>query len=231
MAGFACPVGVMQHYAAIHSFPFLLVGEFILVGLVGGRLVCGWICPVGLFQELLYKIKSLKITLAAGFTIIPYVIFIVFVVVLPFITTEHWFSKLCPVGTITAGIPWVLWNPIDPSTGSPTIEPGRVGLLFVIKLIILGIALCLFVIAKRPFCRYVCPMGLFWSLFNKVSIVKMEVDDGCTSCDACRKKCPEDAKIYDAPNAAECIRCFECADCKHVEVVGSLRMGENDSTI
>jgi len=225
LAGFACPIGVMQHYAAIRSFPFLLVGEFIIVGLIGGRLICGWICPVGLFQEILYKIKSSKISLPTGFTIVPYAVFAVFVVILPFITTEHWFSKLCPVGTLTAGIPWVLWNPINPTTGAPTIEPGRVGLLFAVKLIILGIALWLFVAAKRPFCRYVCPLGLFWSLFNKVSIVRMEVDEGCTRCDACRRKCPEDAKLYEDPNPQECIRCFECTDCKHIRVVGSIGTG------
>lgn len=227
MAAFACPIGVMQYYAAIHSFPFLLVGEFFIVGLIGGRLICGWVCPVGLFQELLYKIKSKKIALPRGFTIIPWAVFALFVVILPFLTTEHWFSKLCPVGTITAGIPWVLWNPINPATGSPTIEAGRVGLLFAIKLIILCIALVLFVISKRPFCRYVCPIGLFWSLFNKVSILKLEVDKGCTECDACRKKCPEDAKIYNNPNPQECIRCFECTDCKHIKVVSSIGMGSN----
>ncbi len=107
-AAFACPLGVMQQYAAIHSFPFFLVGGLMIVGLLCGRLVCGWICPVGLFQEVLYKIKSVKITLPRDPTFLPYVIFIVLIVVLPFITTEHWFSKLCPVGTLNAGIPWVL---------------------------------------------------------------------------------------------------------------------------
>jgi polyferredoxin len=215
----------MQHYAAIHSFPFFLVGGLMIVGLLAGRLVCGWICPVGLFQEALYKIKSVKITLPRASSILPYTIFIVLIVVLPFITTEHWFSKLCPVGTLTAGIPWVLWNPVDPSTGDLTIEPGTVGFLFAVKLIILGIALWFFVSAKRPFCRYICPMGLFWSFFNKVSIMKVEVDDGCTKCDVCRKKCPEEIRIYEDPNARDCIRCLECTDCKHVKVIGSLPIG------
>lgn len=226
-AAFACPLGVMQHFAAIHSFPFFLVGGLMFVGLLVGRLACGWVCPVGLFQELLFKIKSVKITLPRAFNILPYMIFIVFIVVLPFITTEHWFSKLCPVGTLTAGIPWVLWNPVNPSTGVLTIEPGTVGLLFAVKLIILGAALWLFVSSKRPFCTYFCPMGVFWSFFNKVSIMKLTVDDGCKKCDVCQTKCPEDIKIYEDPNARECIRCLECTDCKHVDVIGSLPVREN----
>jgi len=230
-AAFGCPLGVMQHFAAIHSFPFFLVGGLMIVGLLVGRLACGWVCPVGLFQELLYKIKSVKITLPRDITFLPYIIVVVFIVVLPFITAEHWFSKLCPVGTLTAAIPWVLWNPINPSTGVLTIAPGTVGLLFAVKLIILGTALWFFVSSKRPFCRYICPMGLFWSFFNKVSIMKMEVDDGCTKCDVCRKKCPEGIKIYEDPNARECIRCLECTDCKHVKVIGSLPIIANGAGI
>lgn len=221
-AAIACPLGVMQHYAAIHSFPFLLVGGLMIVGLLVGRLACGWVCPVGLFQELLYKIKSVKVTLPRPFNILPYTIFIIFIVVLPYITAEHWFSKLCPVGTLTAAIPWALWNPINPATGALTIEPGTIGLLFALKLIILGTVLWLFVISKRPFCTYFCPMGVFWSFFNKVSLMKMEVDDGCKACGACQKKCPEDIKIYKDPNAGECIRCLECTDCQHIQVIGSL---------
>jgi ferredoxin-type protein NapH len=221
----------MQHYAGIHSFPFLLVGGLMLVGLLFGRLACGWICPVGLFQEFMFKIKSVKITLPRVFNVLPYLIFIVLIVVLPFITTEHWFSKLCPVGTLTAGIPWVLWNPVNPSTGELTIEPGTVGFLFAVKLAILAIALWLFVSSKRPFCTYFCPMGVFWSFFNKVSILKMEVGDGCKKCDACQVKCPEDIKIYEDPNTRDCIRCLECTECKNVSAIASLPIKEKNAGI
>lgn len=221
-APFACPIGVMQHYAAIHHFPFFLVGHLIIVGLLVGRMVCGWVCPVGLLQELLYKIKSFKIVIPKIFKVMPWVMLIVFVIILPYLTTEHWFSKLCPVGTLVAGIPWVTWNPINPTTGAPTIEPGTVGYLFAIKLIILAAALGLFVISKRPFCQYMCPMGLFWSFFNKFSILKLEVADGCTECNVCEKKCPEGINIYEDPNAKDCVRCLECTTCKHIKVVGAL---------
>lgn len=219
---FACPLGVMQHYSAIHRFPFFLVGHLMIVGLLVGRMVCGWVCPVGLLQDVTYRIKTPKIAIPRFFSVIPYIMLIVLVVLLPYITTEHWFSKLCPVGTVVAGIPWVTWNPINPSTGAPTIDPGSVGILFAIKILILIGALWFIIVAKRPFCRYICPMGLCWSFFNKVSIMKMEVDEGCTKCDACRSKCPKGIKIYEDPNSKNCIRCLECTDCKHVKVVRSL---------
>ena len=61
--------------------------------------------------------------------------------------------------------------------------------------------------------------------------MKMEVDDGCTKCDVCRKKCPEDIKIYEDPNARDCIRCFECTDCKHIKVIGSVPIRANGAGI
>jgi len=221
-AGFACPLGAMQNYAALHQFPFLLVGHLAIIGLLVGRMVCGWVCPVGLVQELMYKIKSVKLPNPKGFSILPYITLILLVVILPYLTTEHWFSKLCPVGTLTAGIPWVLWNPINPDTGARTIDAGSVGVLFAVKLLILAGTLWLAVVMKRPFCRYICPMGLFWSFFNKISVVKLEVAAACTKCDACKKSCPEGLKVYEDPNSADCIRCLECTSCKHVKVVSSL---------
>jgi ferredoxin-type protein NapH len=229
-ANFACPIGTLQHYSAIHKFPFFLIGHLMLIGLLVGRMACGWLCPFGLLQELMYKIKSRKIVIPKIFSYFPYLVLVFLAILLPFFTTEHWFSKLCPVGTIVAGIPWVLWNPINPTTGDPTILPGTVGLLFAVKIFLLAGFMYLFVVAKRPFCRYICPLGLFWSFFNKVSILKLEVTPTCTKCDRCQDICPEDIKVYEDPNSRECVRCLECTKCEHVKVVCSIpiKPTEND---
>lgn len=229
-AGFSCPIGVMQHYFALHRFPFFLIGHLMLIGVLIGRMVCGWVCPVGLLQELMYKIRSIKIVIPKYFSILPYIMLIVFVVMLPYLTTEHWFSKLCPVGTIVAGIPWVLWNPVNPSTGAATIEPGTVGILFIVKIAIMIAMFILFVIVKRPFCRFICPLGLFWGFFNKTSVMKLEVGKGCTKCDNCRDICPEGINVYEDPNAKDCVRCLECLKCKHVKIVNSLPSKESEIT-
>jgi len=222
-AGFACPVGVLQHYAAIHHFPFFLIGHLMIIGLLIGRLVCGWACPFGLMQELMYKIKSPKIRkIPKAFSIFPYFTLIVLAIILPYMTTEHWFSKFCPIGSIVAGIPWVAWNPINPSTGNLTIEPGTVGWLYYTKIVLMLVIVSLFIFIKRPFCRFMCPLGLFWSFFNKVSVMKLEIEPGCTHCNACQTKCPEDIKVFEDPNAGDCVRCLDCTDCEHIRVVCAL---------
>jgi len=66
-ATFACPLGSLQFiFASIQ--PSLAsarfhVGSFIIgflgmIGMLAGRFPCGWLCPFGFLQELLYKIRS-----------------------------------------------------------------------------------------------------------------------------------------------------------------------------
>jgi hypothetical protein len=71
------------------------------------------------------------------------------VIAIPYYTSEHWFSKLCPLGTMVAGIPWVLWNPVDPETGERLLASNPPGLLFATKIILLSGFILLFV-CKRP---------------------------------------------------------------------------------
>ena len=63
----------------------------------------------------------------------------------------------------------------------------------------------------RPFCKYLCPLGAFYSLFQKVSIVRMKVDrEACVDCGACGKACRMNVDPHQIPNSTECIRCGEC---------------------
>ena len=51
LAAVACPIGSLQHFSAIHVFPFYTVGILGLVGSVVGRMTCGWICPFGFTMQ------------------------------------------------------------------------------------------------------------------------------------------------------------------------------------
>ena len=58
LATFACPIGVIAQFSALHMFPFVAVGLLILVGSLLGSLICGWICPFGLLQDLAAKVPT-----------------------------------------------------------------------------------------------------------------------------------------------------------------------------
>ncbi|WP_455543364.1 4Fe-4S binding protein [Intestinibacter sp.] len=63
----------------------------------------------------------------------------------------------------------------------------------------------------RPFCKYLCPLGAIYGLFNKYSLYRYEIDyDKCIKCDLCHKKCDMNVVVHETPNSVECIRCGKC---------------------
>ncbi len=127
----ACPIGTIQHFFTIGAVPFYALGVILLTGVLVGRATCGWLCPFGFLQEILYKIPTKKMTIPVWTRGIKYVILVVFVIVLPLtlgVTTDEegshhlsfsrdsvrqpWFCKLvCPAGTLEGGIPTVVADP------------------------------------------------------------------------------------------------------------------------
>lgn len=214
----SCPVGILQHFAAVRQVPYLLLGFLLSIGMVFGRSACGWLCPFGWIQDTLFKIRSRKFRIPAWLKKGKYVSLAVLAIALPFLTGDHWFSRLCPWGTLMAGLPWVLWDPVDPLTALPVIEPGMVGWLFAVKIAVLVVFLGLFVVTRRPFCRTFCPLGAIYSFFNRISIMRMTVEGECVDCDLCVKVCPVEIRISDDPNSPDCVRCLKCTVCKNVHV-------------
>ena len=215
---FSCPIGTLQHFMAIHTFPVYLAAFIGLIGLTVGRMACGWVCPFGFFQDLMYKIRSPKYSPPPLLRYLKYVVLILLVIILPYATGELWFSMLCPAGKLTAGIPWALWNPTNPSTDLPVLPQGP-GVLFYVGLLILAGFLVWFVVSKRPFCKVACPMGAIFGLFNRFSLIRIEASRECDGCNTCHDRCPMGLNIYTDADSPECIRCLECTRCGHVRLV------------
>lgn len=217
----ACPIGTLQHFLAQGQIPWLLVGFLVLVGALFARMTCGWLCPFGLLQDLLYRIPCPKITIPPKLAYAKYGVLVILVILLPVVTHVSWFSQLCPAGTLTAGVPWVLWDPNASVAGRPSLASSA-STLFAVKVGILVAFLVLFAAVKRPFCRTTCPLGAILSLFGRVSLVQLHVASSCTGCGTCQSVCPVDHKVWEAPNSGECIRCLACTRCQHVRVgIGS----------
>lgn len=198
----SCPIGSIQHFARIRQFPFYVLGYLVLIGLFVGRWTCGWLCPFGFLQDLMYKIKSFKIRIPYLFRYLKYGWLVIAALLLPYLTGEMWFSKLCPQGTFQAGIPLIL--------ASQEIR-NLVGGFFWLKIAILGIFLFLFVISKRPFCVTMCPLGAIYSLFNRLSLVTLKLNNElCSECEFCVPVCPMGLKSYKELEHPDCIRCMEC---------------------
>ena len=209
----SCPIGSLQNTIGGGRFPFFITGFLMLTGTLLGRMVCAFLCPVGLVQELLYKIPSrkvkkterlLKVTRRAS--LLKYAVLAVLCIALPLVfyfrngIASPLFCKfVCPAGTAEAGIPLVLMN-----------EPLRssIGWLFTWKTALFIVFAVWSVFMFRPFCRFVCPLGAVYSFFNKIAVFGIRVDESkCTHCNACVSSCGMDTlKVNDR----ECIRCGEC---------------------
>jgi len=214
---FSCPIGTLEHFMAIHSFPYFLLSILGAVGITVGRMPCGWACPFGFLQDLMYKIRSRKFTMPSVLRHCKYAFLVIFAIILPYMTGDTWFSKICPAGTLMAGLPWIIWNPVNPATGQ-NVLPTTPDLQFFAVLSFLFGFLILFVFTRRPFCKSVCPLGAIFSLFNRFSILRLKVAKNCDNCNWCESNCPMDLNVPLELNSGECIRCLECTKCGYVEL-------------
>ncbi len=213
-----CPIGSLQQLLLGVRFSLqsgqYYIGTYVLggMGLLAagfGRFICGWACPFGLVQELLHKIPSRKYSIPAVLNWCKYGFLLFFVIILPLLLVDQfglgkpWFCKyICPAGTLEAGIPMLLLVPDLRTT---------IGFLYLNKIIILTGVIIWSVLAARPFCRTICPLGAFYALFNRVSLIKLDLDkEACTNCRACHKVCPVEIHFNETPGSGECINCMKC---------------------
>ncbi len=211
----SCPVGSLQTVLGGRSrgVSFYVMGLLVLFGAVLGRLVCGFLCPFGLVQDLLHRIPVPKLEvprkLDRVLRYLKYVVAAVLVVALPLIARAvtgqgaPFFCKfLCPAGTLEAALPLMATNPRLFAQAGPVFW-GKVDVLVLVVLA----AICI----RRPFCKYLCPLGAFYGLFNRVSLYQMRVDEqGCARCHQCQRVCPMGLDPERDVNGPECIRCGNC---------------------
>jgi len=218
LGGIRLALGNGQMYMGLYVVSVMgIIGSFV------GRMVCGWACPFGLFQELLHKIPSPKFGIWPFLRYLKYIFLLFMVILLPlfaidaFSMGEPWFCKyFCPAGTLEAGLPLLI------------MQPGlraNLGVLFLNKIFWLLLFTGWAVVASRPFCRTACPLGAFYALFSKIKLVKLRLDsDRCTNCEACHPVCPMGVRFNESPDDMECISCLACSKACTVGAI-SLEVG------
>lgn len=220
----SCPIGALQAVIGSpnYKFSYYVVGFLFFVGALIGRGVCGYLCPFGLVQDLLHKIPFVKkietFKWDKPLRKAKYLILLVFVILLPLFLVDiigqgaPYFCKLiCPVGMLEGGIPLVWMN---------TSMRGAVGFLYAWKGLILLLTILLSVIIYRPFCKYICPLGAIYSLFNSVSFFRYTLDhQKCIHCGRCKAVCEMQCDPVQNCNDLECIRCGKCKNACPVDAI------------
>ncbi len=207
----ACPLGSLQNALGSlnKSIGFYVFGILLLYGMLFGRTVCGWLCPLGLIQELLHKIPTFKIK-KSRFTrllsYLKYVILVIFVVIIPVyygifqkIPVPGFCKFICPAGTGEGAMGLLPKN---------TEWLSMLGPIFTEKFVILVIVGLACIFCYRSFCRFLCPLGAIYGFFNSIAVIGVKVDKGrCNNCKACVRNCKMDVL---AVGDHECIQCGEC---------------------
>ena len=182
------------------KIPFVAAFSFIgLLSIVGSKGFCGTICPAGALQELFYSLpffknlkkKKVSFLISNSVRISVAIIFFVFV-----------FST-----GITIFAYFSLFELFHWSFDLPLIYL----VIFILSLVII-LSTSLFM--YRPFCYFVCPVGLISWLLEQVSPLKIRYDkDKCTSCGICETEapCPSVSEILKEKKiVADCHLCGVC---------------------
>jgi polyferredoxin len=165
----------------------------ILLTLIFGRMVCGYLCPVGAVQELAYRIPVPKYEIK-GKSLAKGVRALVFLLIL---MTGYLFS-LSIIGLF--GIRDFFF--LSLTTG------------FYVFLAVLFLSLFIY----RPFCRLICPFGAILSLVARKSFFKIRRTEACIECGKCETVCPSDeAGPQDTKE-----ECYLCGRCREVCPKGAL---------
>ena len=209
----ACPIGALQTVVGARTVPFYVLGTLMLFGVVLGRALCGLLCPFGLVQDLLHKIPLKKVTLPRrvdrALRWCKYVVLALLVILLPALVAVQkgvappFFCEfLCPAGTLGGALPLMATNPSLRALA---------GALFGWKFAVLMLIVFAAILIPRPFCRYLCPLGAFYSLFNRVSFYGLSLNtERCIGCGRCAQVCPMGIDARQNTSSPECIRCGQC---------------------
>lgn len=212
MATGACPVGMLQWSLMRTKVPFLVLGTVLLSGVLIGRAVCGWLCPFGFFSDVVNKISIKKYKVPSKTSYIKFLVLILIFTAIAW-PSPLFCTYLCPSGAVYGLLPYYL------TTGLPALKAALLqsnwiptmlgfhvffGILFVAATIL---------VSGRWFCRYLCPLGALYGLFNYISAVKVIHDkNNCNDCGLCIKHCPMEVDLRRGSflDVTGCIRCGRC---------------------
>jgi polyferredoxin len=213
LATFACPIGVLANFSALHVIPLLAIGTLGVVGGIFGGFVCGWACPFGFLQDLIARIPVPKFHLPSWMGYTRYAVLVVLVLAIPFFYGEAhplFFCRVCPAGTLEGG----MYN-----VAAAAVKGADLPWPSLPKLIILGLIVAAMFVQWRPWCALFCPLGAIFGLFKRVSAIFLRVDpEECVSCSLCREECrygiAPDKQISDP----RCVACLQCTRCSAISI-------------
>lgn len=221
----ACPVGSWQSAMSgvYPKFPFYVLGLLLLFALAFGRMICGWLCPFGLVQDLLHRVPVPKLGKRSWMRPLTRFRWAMLILAgagayLAFLVTGTgkplFCAYICPAGMLEGALPLMALRPeLFQAAGWLTAWKGAILAVFLIAM----------TAVYRPFCRFVCPLGLWYGFWNRLALFGVAVDESaCVHCGRCASICPMDAEIA---GDAHCISCGRCVTACPTAAISFRRSG------
>ncbi len=208
----ACPMGALQNALSTSGkrTPYYVIGIILLYSILFGRMICGFFCPFGLVQELLYKIKTPKLKKSKVTKVLSYFKYVILVFMVVIVPILYMFKDrgipafckyICPAGILEGAVG--LLSHVDNAA-----ELVNLGPLFTWKFSLFVVFIFASVFIFRFFCRFFCPLGALYGLFNRFSILGIRLEkDKCISCGRCKNVCKVDISHV---GDHECVNCGDC---------------------
>ena len=166
----------------------IMAGAMILFTFIGNKIFCGWICPLGCLQEVIFMLSKIIKKIKFPFLITNSIrlsllaIFLLFIFLFRFniynlFKLFHWHPQRGPI-------------------------------------VAMSIVVLASLLYYRPFCQFFCPAGLITWMFEQVSIFRIQKnEEKCNSCNKCIKESPCDAIESIIHNHKIIPDCFACGKC------------------
>ncbi len=209
----------------VGNFPVFLIGILMLLSLVLGRFTCGWLCPIGLFQDILYlfqkksRRKKMSIQTDAALKQVKKWILGIMVIIMLFfgamskidpVQYQDWRESIGnfmrrPMAGFSLSeflfytLPSMIATGIEELSFTAMFENGWTIFMFIFYLIIIGVS----VFYPRFYCRNLCMYGAATSIVSQFSMLKFSRNPvkcvGRRDCGVCEDVCPKQIRILDEP--------------------------------
>jgi polyferredoxin len=218
---FACPIYTISEFLQFHAVPWLALGLIAAFGVLVGRLFCGWICPMGLLQELLDLVPTPKLKLPRFLRWLKYAFLFISVGAVAYWAGKevlYFFCKYCPVAALEVLLPQMLQD------GDWTMDAWRM-----LRLSVLVFVLVIVIFNGRWFCKAMCPVGALVAFFNRFALFRIRLDAAaCIHCGKCDKTCPMLVPVEACSRTgravnrhSECIACLKCQQVCPTHAIGN----------
>ena len=200
-------VPLSDPYAALQMFAAgaiiagdLLIGALIVTIfylLIGGRVFCSWVCPINIVTDIAgylrtkVEVGNLRVRQPASRNMRYWVI--VLSLILSSVLGVAAFEFLSPISMVHRGLVF--------------------GLGFGWAAVLIIFFFDLFVL-KHGWCGHICPLGGFYSLLGKFSLLRVShTKENCTECMKCKVVCPEKQVLHMIAKNSEQVLSGECTNC------------------